>query len=507
MKFRHFFLCLLLVCVVPVGFAQEQDAEFYYERGREYHLTGNLDAAIADYTKAIALDPKHDRAYNNRGIAYAEKGEYDSAIADFTQAIALNPNYEAAYNNRGVAYANKGELDKAIADYTQAIALDSKDADAYNNRGVAYKDKGELNKAIADYTQAIDLNPKLPFGYYNRGGVYKAKGELDRAIADYSQVPITADESTNVLDIFFWSWNFSGFFYEKYPFLNSALDADSFDRKYANVARNALSLSIAKAEKARAGLGSRGAALMAGMVYQYYAALDFEVRFGTAERAFAVSEGLRSRGFLEQMGTEAALRLPGIAPDDAKRVRELTETIGNLQELLAKLNPQTQGERYAEAGIALTRAEEELAALDRRITEKVPRYAALRSPKTFSLAEAQAFCGDDTAILEFAIWDDSVEFKPPATSYGQSSYQERPSINSYCLVITRGGLVPVTRDHNFNYADTVKTLSSKFCHTNARGDIELLPEADFEAERNALYAALIKPVLQYIPAGVKRTGF
>jgi len=510
----------------------------YNHRGATYRNKGELDRAIADYTQAIALNPNYDRAYNNRGIAYYNKGEVDRAIADFTQAIALNPKFEQYYSHRGAAYRNKGELDRAIADFTQAVALNPRYAGTYINRGNVYKTKGELDRAITDYTQAIALNPKLEEAYNNRGAVYadinepdKAiadytqaialnpkndnayhnrgiaytqKGEQNRAIADYTQAALAANGSANILNIFHRSWEFAGFFYKQYPFLDAALDADAFGQKMANVAREALGFSIAKAEKARAGLGSRGAALMAGMVYQYYASLDFEARFGSAERAFAVSEGLRSRGFLEQMGTEAALRLPGIAPADAARVRELTEIIGNLQEMLGKLDPQTEQVRYAGAGLALARAEEELAALDKRITEKVPRYAALRNPKTAALGEAKAFCGNDTAILEFAIWDASVEFTPPATSSSQSTYKDRPSINSYCLVITKDGLTPVALDNSFDYAGTVKTLISKIYHKTMRG--ELFPEKEFEQERNSLYNALIKPVLDrgLIPAGVKR---
>src|SRR3712207_7142190 len=38
------------------------------------------------------LDPNHVAAYANRGNSYNEKSEYDRAIADYTRAIELNPN-------------------------------------------------------------------------------------------------------------------------------------------------------------------------------------------------------------------------------------------------------------------------------------------------------------------------------------------------------------------------------------------------------------------------------
>ena len=134
-------------------------ASTYYNRGVAYKNEGRYDRAIADYTKAIKLDPKHAYAYHNRGIAYGDKGDYDHAIADYTQAIKLNPNYARAYYNRGIAYGEKGDYDRAIADYDTAIRLNPKYALAYNNRGYAYEHLGEFDKAAADTQKAKELGP------------------------------------------------------------------------------------------------------------------------------------------------------------------------------------------------------------------------------------------------------------------------------------------------------------------------------------------------------------
>jgi tetratricopeptide (TPR) repeat protein len=75
----------------------ERDAAVaYYRRGNAYGKKGDLDRAIADYDKAIELDPKYVMAYNNRGIAYGKKGDFDSAIADLNKAIELDPKYVKA---------------------------------------------------------------------------------------------------------------------------------------------------------------------------------------------------------------------------------------------------------------------------------------------------------------------------------------------------------------------------------------------------------------------------
>ena len=57
--------------------------------------------AIADYDKAIELNPKDAKAYYNRGNAKHQLKQYKEAIADYDKAIELNPKDANAYNNRG----------------------------------------------------------------------------------------------------------------------------------------------------------------------------------------------------------------------------------------------------------------------------------------------------------------------------------------------------------------------------------------------------------------------
>ena len=52
----------------------------------------NLDKAIADYTKAIEIDPNYGLAFYNRANALGEKGDLDRAIADYGEAIWIDGN-------------------------------------------------------------------------------------------------------------------------------------------------------------------------------------------------------------------------------------------------------------------------------------------------------------------------------------------------------------------------------------------------------------------------------
>jgi tetratricopeptide (TPR) repeat protein len=168
--------------------------EYYYGRGQAYQAKKDYDKAIADYSKAIKLNPddeNYEQALADARTAKAaqtapsaavtvKKGDAedyymrgifsentDDAIANLTKAIALDPNHAPAYDSRGRRYIDKKDYDKAIADFTQAVAkLDPNDgsykqnlASAYNGRAVAFYNKKDYAAAVADLTQAVRLAP------------------------------------------------------------------------------------------------------------------------------------------------------------------------------------------------------------------------------------------------------------------------------------------------------------------------------------------------------------
>jgi tetratricopeptide (TPR) repeat protein len=104
----------------------------------------------------------HFRA-NVRGTLYAGKGDYDKAIADYSKAIEINPRDADVYSNRGAAYADgKGQYDKAIADYSKALEINPRYGLASGNRLVAYIEKKEYEKAWDDVNRAQDLGIQIP---------------------------------------------------------------------------------------------------------------------------------------------------------------------------------------------------------------------------------------------------------------------------------------------------------------------------------------------------------
>lgn len=120
-------------------------------------MTDHHISTTSTGSKPFEIDRHQVKKHNRQGISNHSSGELENAIAEYDRAIALNPNYTQAYNNRGLAKGQLGDLAGAIADYNRAINLDNNYAKAYYNRALnkaALKDRAG---AIADFDRAANL--------------------------------------------------------------------------------------------------------------------------------------------------------------------------------------------------------------------------------------------------------------------------------------------------------------------------------------------------------------
>ncbi len=132
----------------------------YFNQGYDQQMKGDLEQALAFYTKSIELFPTAE-AYTFRGWTYSSLGRLDDAIEECKKAIEVDPEFGNPYNDIGAYLIEKENWDEAILWLERAI--ESKRYESYcyphMNLGRVWEHKGLWSKAKLAYLKALQLNP------------------------------------------------------------------------------------------------------------------------------------------------------------------------------------------------------------------------------------------------------------------------------------------------------------------------------------------------------------
>ena len=121
----------------------------------------DIDRALADFDRAVALDPRRKEIYFNRGFARRRKGDHDGALKDFDNALALDPRFASGHYGRAVVMSDTSELDRAIKEFNRAIELDPRYALAYGNRGLSLLLPGQGRRSRKGFRARRRAQPGL----------------------------------------------------------------------------------------------------------------------------------------------------------------------------------------------------------------------------------------------------------------------------------------------------------------------------------------------------------
>ena len=96
--------------------------------GNKHFQAGRSAEALAAYTQALELDPKH-KFFNstilaNRAAAYMKQKDYLKALEDCNRSLALNPDYTKAYLRRANVHMQLEDYEEAVHDYNRVRDMD-----------------------------------------------------------------------------------------------------------------------------------------------------------------------------------------------------------------------------------------------------------------------------------------------------------------------------------------------------------------------------------------------
>jgi tetratricopeptide (TPR) repeat protein len=137
-----------------------QNPVAFYQRGKAYFKIKDYQAAQADISKAIKLQPSSAELYAERGLVHYMAKKQDKAMSDFNTAVEMEPENPFRYASRAFIKDGLNDLEGAKKDYQKALELDPEDAISHNNLGLVLGKMGQHNRAEKHYEDAEKLDPK-----------------------------------------------------------------------------------------------------------------------------------------------------------------------------------------------------------------------------------------------------------------------------------------------------------------------------------------------------------
>lgn len=139
--------------------------------------------ALAQFQRALEIDPKFTDARFDLASMEAEGGLWREAATDFRRVLAERPSDTRARQHLGEVlflwgdqFSKAGQFEQAIAPYREALVYRAADAELHMSLGVALARSRRLAEAVSEFQAALRINP-------NFQPARQALGEVQRALA------------------------------------------------------------------------------------------------------------------------------------------------------------------------------------------------------------------------------------------------------------------------------------------------------------------------------------
>ncbi len=170
------------------------------------HLEENTyDNALAEFLKAIEINPENYLNWYFLGHTYSLKEAHNLAIEALNESIKINENCAPCYMERFNNYHNLNKLEAALNDFINAVKLDSmvakrkwlnlKATEKLNDIGNRFMALKKYQKSIRSYRESILYDPRWIEPYLNRGIVYRLLNDHESALQDFNKVIELAPEN------------------------------------------------------------------------------------------------------------------------------------------------------------------------------------------------------------------------------------------------------------------------------------------------------------------------
>lgn len=157
----------------------------YEELGYLAGDAGDFNVAIANFDKALAMEPTLATAALGRAAAEFSLGRLDEAERDLKALAETAPHLPQVRFYLGLIRAARGDRAGARVEYENAIRINPASADAQLNLGIMLAEEGNISAAVPHLEIAAQVAPRNARAQANLANAMMELGRMDDAIARY----------------------------------------------------------------------------------------------------------------------------------------------------------------------------------------------------------------------------------------------------------------------------------------------------------------------------------
>jgi tetratricopeptide (TPR) repeat protein len=170
--------------MLALSLAAPDSAQMHQLMAHEDYRQGNTTAAVAQYRKAIALDPHLPGIHFE--LAELLRTSKDEAVKkeaeqEYRVALLENPQNEKSILRLAEVDAQKGNTEQSYKEYTKAVELQPSDADAKLGLAKTLIEMNQTDKALTLLEDAVRLEPTNATAHYRLATLYRKMGRADDA--------------------------------------------------------------------------------------------------------------------------------------------------------------------------------------------------------------------------------------------------------------------------------------------------------------------------------------
>lgn len=136
-------------------------AELLWQQGYAFHILGAYEYAIVLFERSIETQPTAE-GHTFLGWSLSHVGQIEEAIAECKKAIAIDPDFGNPYNDVGVYLIELGRLDEAVPWLKKAMVAERYCCYQFPhfNLGMILLKKGKVSEAKRLFEQALEYDPE-----------------------------------------------------------------------------------------------------------------------------------------------------------------------------------------------------------------------------------------------------------------------------------------------------------------------------------------------------------